>query len=106
MSRQRQAAARFWRAGLASFLAGQIVMGSSAPAWAQRRRDEPMANPQFQQDVGKTAAGAGGGPIEGPPAEAPARALAEPSDRSEPESAPRPSGVQIGVAAPRPAAAP
>lgn len=59
---------------LAVFLALQTLILSSQPAWAQRRREEPQANPQFQQDLNKP--GASGGPVASEAA-APAAAVSE-----------------------------
>lgn len=74
---------------LAVFLAIQTLILSSRPAWAQRRREEPQANPQFQQDLNKSAAG--GGPVD-------AEAAAPAAAGSEEESAQRPApAVQIGA---------
>lgn len=85
----------------AAALAFQIVAGSSVPAFAQRRRAEPEANPDFAQALQGGAGG--GGPIGEP------MPTGEPSLTEEPASpAPRAQlqGVQIGAAPEkRPAAA-
>ncbi len=76
----------------AAAVALQIVAASGTPAWAQRRREEPVANPEFQQPQAQPPAGPpGGGPIDEGDEEG-----------AEGEEAPaRPAvGVQIGAAAP------
>ena len=86
----------------AAALAFQIVASSSVPAFAQRRRAEPEANPDFAQALQQ--GGAGGGPIGEPmPAGEPSLDDAPPIP-----AAPRSQiqGVQIGAgAAQRPAPA-
>lgn len=81
------------RAALAALLAASVLLESS-PAFAQRRRGEPEANPDFQQQL--QAPGPGGGPLGG---EADPGPLAGAGDDEAP--APRQvQGVQIGAAAP------
>ncbi|MBI5210548.1 MAG: hypothetical protein HY927_11310 [Elusimicrobia bacterium] len=71
-------------------LAIQIILASAAPGFAQRRREEPVANPEFQgsQAPAPSPGAAGGGPAE----EAP--------DSPEPDAGRAPVGIQIGATAP------
>ena len=79
------------RAALAALLCAAVVL-ESVPASAQRRRGEPEANPEFQNQL--QAPGAGGGPL----------GAAEPGPLSggeeEAPSLRQVQGVQIGAAAP------
>lgn len=77
------------RAALAALLAASVLL-ESVPAWAQRRRGEPEANPDFQQQL--SAPGAGGGPL-GESEPGPLGADDAPAPRNV-------QGVQIGAAAP------
>ncbi|MBI5240842.1 MAG: hypothetical protein HY926_10250 [Elusimicrobia bacterium] len=86
---------------LAGAAALALMTGTVPSAQAQRRRGEPEANPQFQQQLGGSSA-TGGAPIDGTPtAETPTvREVEAPSPRSV-------QGVQIGTggaARPAPAA--
>lgn len=83
------------RAALAVMLTASVVL-ESVPAAAQRRRGEPEANPEFQNQL--QAPGAGGGPIgESEPG---------PVGGGEEGLSPRQvQGVQIGAAAPSRSAA-
>ncbi|MBI4677944.1 MAG: hypothetical protein HY748_10215 [Elusimicrobia bacterium] len=72
-------------------VAVQIILASASPGFAQRRREEPVANPDFK---GSQAPAGESGPLGVPTDEG-----AGPG--GEGESAPRPSvGIQIGAAAP------
>ncbi|MBI5883106.1 MAG: hypothetical protein HZB91_08380 [Elusimicrobia bacterium] len=78
-------------------IAVQIILSSAGPGFAQRRREEPVANPEFKGTQASPASEAGplGVPTdEGPPPGA------------EPEAVARPAvgGIQIGAAAPSKAA--
>jgi type II secretory pathway component GspD/PulD (secretin) len=80
------------RAALAALLAASMLLESS-PASAQRRRGEPEANPDFQNQL--QAPGAGGGPL--------GEASPGPLGGADEDEAPAPrnvQGVQIGAAAP------
>ncbi len=44
----------------------QLIAGSLSPAWAQRRRAEPEANPSFQEDL-QTGPSGSGAPMGSPP---------------------------------------
>jgi type II secretory pathway component GspD/PulD (secretin) len=80
------------RSGVSLLVAFGIAAAGPGEAYAQRRRAEPEANPQFQQPSAP-----GGGPIGGGPA-GEAEPMAEPD---EPAAAPRQvQGVQIGASAP------
>jgi type IV pilus assembly protein PilQ len=82
------------RRALTLLLTAQLVAGSTSPAWAQRRRAEPEANPSFQQSI-QTGGGAGSGSPLDP--EAPAGEGGGSSGRSM-------QGVQIGTSLPKAAA--
>jgi hypothetical protein len=80
------------RAAVSLLVAFGLAAAGPAEAFAQRRRAEPEANPQFQQSPAP-----GGGPIGGGPVSEP-EPMAEPD---EPVSSPRQvQGVQIGASAP------
>jgi len=87
----------------------QLLGGGLTPVWAQRRRAEPSANPQFQQQLSGNRAG-GGGPISGAPAGgAPAGVLRSATPQASPGAGPaRGAGtnVRVGASAPRRAAPP
>lgn len=73
----------------AAALAVQIVLSASTPAFAQRRRAEPEANPDFAQSL---QGGGGGSPIGEPSSAEPTLAPEEPApQRSQIQ------GVQIGA---------
>ncbi len=81
------------RAGLSVIVSFGVTVAVPGEALAQRRRAEPEANPQFQQQ----AQASGGGPL----------AESEPAAASEESMTPRPvQGVQIGAVAPTRSAAP
>ncbi len=82
------------RGAFAALLAASVVL-DSVPAAAQRRRGEPEANPEFQNQL--QAPGAGGGPL----AEAESGPLG--ADEALPQR--QVQGVQIGAAAPARSAA-
>ena len=85
---------------MASAMALSILAGTVPPAQAQRRRGEPEANPQFQQQL-QNPSGGGGAPLDGAPA---APAGTPDAEASQSRSV---QGVQIGTAGPpRPAPAP
>ncbi len=50
------------RRAIAASLVFELLLGTASPSWAQRRKAEPEANPQFQQQLGAPAAG-GGAPV-------------------------------------------
>ncbi|MCX5793956.1 MAG: hypothetical protein NTY77_00485 [Elusimicrobia bacterium] len=87
----------FARSALACALVLDLIAGTVLPAQAQRRRGEPEANAQFQQQLsgGGQAAGGGGAPIDGTP-------TTETPAAPEVEAAPPRSvqGVQIGTSGP------
>ncbi|MEK7859203.1 MAG: secretin N-terminal domain-containing protein [Elusimicrobiota bacterium] len=83
----RQALRKF----AAAVLALQTLLGSATPVWAQRRRGEPEANPQFQQQM-SSGQGSGGPVGEAGPAEPEAGAAPE-----SPEPVRAVQGVQIGT---------
>jgi len=91
----------FVRGALAWALVSTLIAGTVPPVRAQRRRGEPEANAQFQQQLsgGGQATGGSGAPIDGTPTtETPAA-----PEASSPRSV---QGVQIGTSAPaRPAPA-
>lgn len=76
------------RAALAGLLAASVLV-DSLPAAAQRRRGEPEANPEFNQQL--QAPGASGGPV--------GEAEPGPLSGEEPLSQRQVQGVQIGAAA-------
>ena len=80
------------RRSLAFLLTVQLVAGSTSPAWAQRRRAEPEANPSFQQSVQSGGSG-GGSPLD------PEAAPGEGGGSGRPIQ-----GVQIGTSLPKAAA--
>ncbi|MBI5242603.1 MAG: hypothetical protein HY922_02830 [Elusimicrobia bacterium] len=94
---------RAWASLLSAVLAAESFLAGAAPAWAQRRKAEPEANPQFQEDSRKETRG--GAPIgEGAAEAAPAPEAEQPQPEAEepapggPQFPPRPApNVQIGA---------
>ncbi len=71
----------------------ELALGPARPAWAQRRREEPQANPQFQQQLDNSPADASGAPV----------AASDLSGGGAAAQNPNAADVQIGTApAPKP----
>ena len=98
-------------AWMVAILLAELALGSAAPAWAQRRRAEPEADPEFREQKKKRGAEEGG-PIAQPEAESPeaerrpseseqqiGETPVEPEAEQEPE--PRTQGMQIGASSAR-----
>ncbi|MEK9146166.1 MAG: secretin N-terminal domain-containing protein, partial [Elusimicrobiota bacterium] len=96
---------------MAAVLFAELVVGPAAPAWAQRWRAEPEADPEFREQKKKRGQEEGG-PIAQPEAESPeaerppseseqqiGETPVEPEAEQEPE--PRTQGMQIGASSAR-----
>ena len=101
MIRTIERLSKLFKSGLSVLISLGLVMSGPGEAFAQRRKAEPEANPQFQQ-----APAGGGGPIgesadPAPPSGGSAPAAA-PDEEPSPTVQRSVQGVQIGAAAPAP----